>query len=237
MVALINAYNLIDGIDGLAGIAGIVICSAFAFVFYLVREPYFVLLSIMAVGILAAFLRYNFSRSHRKMFMGDGGSLTIGFLIAFLSLKILVMKESPVLSAHGFLPENRALFLLAVLFLPVFDTLRVMVIRLLNKKSPFEADRNHLHHVLLDNKLSHKQASLALGGLNILIIAAYIFISRELESLGMSLFMLFLVVGVALAFEFLKRRAERLKTRKTLRPKGIKVQLRKRMKESSFFTW
>ena len=72
VVALINAYNLIDGIDGLAGIAGIVICSVFSFVFFTVKEPYFVLISISVVGILAAFLRFNFSNSRRKIFMGDG---------------------------------------------------------------------------------------------------------------------------------------------------------------------
>ena len=110
VVALINAYNLIDGIDGLAGIAGIVICSSFAIIFHLISEPYFVLISVTVMGLLAAFLRYNFSRGHRKIFMGDAGSLTIGFLIAFLSLKILVRKESVTLLNEGFMPENRVLF-------------------------------------------------------------------------------------------------------------------------------
>ncbi|GAA4644994.1 MraY family glycosyltransferase [Pontixanthobacter gangjinensis] len=236
VVALINAYNLIDGIDGLAGIAGIVICSIFALAFYLVREPYFVLLSVSAVGILAAFLRYNFSNSHRKMFMGDGGSLIIGFLIAFLSLKILVMPESPELLKIGFLPENRALFVLAVLFLPIFDTLRVILIRLSDGKSPFEADRNHLHHVLLDNNLSHKKASLVLGGLNILIIAVCILVSRELNSLWMSAFCIFLFLVVGVMFEMLKKRAQELKQAEPRRPKGIRVQLRELVRENSFFS-
>ena len=207
VVALINAYNLIDGIDGLAGISGIVISITYALVFYATGHPYFVLLSLTVAGILAAFLRFNFSRGRRKMFMGDGGSLVIGFMIAFLSLKVLVMKPYEPLMQEGFIPENRLLFTLAVLFIPIFDTLRVIVIRLLNGKTPFEADRNHMHHVLIDNGLSHKKASLVLGGLNLSVIIIYMMLSRDLKSVGMSLAMLGIILAVALAFNALKRKA------------------------------
>lgn len=236
VVALINAYNLIDGIDGLAGIAGIVISSSYAIIFYLISEPYFVLLSVTVIGLLAAFLRYNFSRGHRKIFMGDGGSLTIGFLIAFLSLKILVRKESVALLNEGFMPENRVLFVLAILFLPVYDTLRVIILRLMEGKSPFEADRNHLHHVLLDNKLTHKQASLVLGGINILIIALFIFLSKIFESGSLSLIKLLVFVVVAVIFEFLKKN-RKLKVIITKRNRqGIKVQLRGLIRNTNFFS-
>lgn len=236
VVALINAYNLIDGIDGLAGIAGIVICSSFAITFHLISEPYFVLISVTVMGLLAAFLRYNFSRGHRKIFMGDGGSLTIGFLIAFLSIKILVRKESVTLLNEGFMPENRVLFVLAILFLPVYDTLRVIILRLMEGKSPFEADRNHLHHVLLDNKLTHKQASLVLGGINILIIGLFIFLSKIFESGSLSLIMLLLFVVVAVIFEILKknRKLKVILTKKNR--KGIKVQLQSLIRNSNFFS-
>ncbi|MDT0642289.1 MraY family glycosyltransferase [Zunongwangia sp. F363] len=236
VIALINAYNLIDGIDGLAGIAGIVICSSFAVIFHLIGEPYFVLLSVTVVGVLAGFLRYNFSRGHRKIFMGDGGSLTIGFLIAFLSLKILVRNESPLLLDEGFMPENRVLFVLAILFLPVYDTLRVIILRLLDGKSPFEADRNHLHHVLLDNKLSHKQASLVLGAINILIIVAFIFLSKIFESLSLSFIMLLIFLGIAVIFEILKKN-RKLKVIVSKRNRdGIRVQLRGLIRNTNFFS-
>ncbi|TRO64263.1 glycosyltransferase family 4 protein [Christiangramia sabulilitoris] len=236
VIALINAYNLIDGIDGLAGIAGIVICSSFAVIFHIISEPYFVLLSVTIVGVLGAFLRYNFSRGHRKIFMGDGGSLTIGFLIAFLSLKLLVRNESSLLLNEGFLPENRVLFVIAILFLPIYDTLRVIVIRLMEKKSPFEADRNHLHHVLLDHKLTHKQASLVLGAINILIIAVFIFLSKIFESVSLTFIMLFLFLLIAVIFEFLKKnRKLRVIVSKRNRH-GIKVQLRGLIRNVNLFS-
>ncbi|MFD1094249.1 glycosyltransferase family 4 protein [Salegentibacter chungangensis] len=222
VVALINAYNLIDGIDGLAGIAGIVISLTYAMVFYATGHPYFVLVSLTAAGILGAFLRFNFSRGRRKMFMGDGGSLIMGFVIAFLSLKILVMQPYEPLMREGFVPENRLLFALAVLFLPVFDTLRVIIIRLKNGKTPFEADRNHMHHVLLDNGFSHKKASLLLGALNLAVIILYIMLSRDLKSIGMSLAMAGVFIAAGLLFEALRVKAKQ-KPKVYFRPKGIRV--------------
>ena len=235
-MALINAYNLIDGIDGLAGIAGIVICSSFAVIFYIISEPYFVLLSVTVVGILAAFLRYNFSRGHRKIFMGDAGSLTVGFLIAFLSLKILVRSESPVLLEEGFIPGNRILFVLAILFLPVFDTLRVIVIRLLQGKSPFEADRNHLHHVLLDYRLTHKQASLVLGAINILVILLFISLSKILSSIGLMLIMLLVFTLIAVIFEIMKKNRKLKVVMTKINRDGVKVQLRALIRNTNFFS-
>ena len=168
--------------------------------------------------------------------MGDGGSLTIGFLIAFLSIKILVRKESVTLLNEGFMPENRVLFVLAILFLPVYDTLRVIIIRLMESKSPFEADRNHLHHVLLDNKLTHKQASLVLGGINILIITLFIYLSKIFESGSLSLIMLLVFVLVAVIFEFLKKN-RKLKVILTKRNRdGIKVQIRGLIRNTNFFS-
>lgn len=223
VVALINAYNLIDGIDGLASIAGIVISLTYAMVFYATGHPYFVLISLTTSGILGAFLRFNFSRGKRKMFMGDGGSLIIGFMIAFLSLKILVMQPYEPLMKEGFVPENRLLFALAVLFLPIFDTLRVIIIRLKNGKTPFEADRNHMHHVLLDNGFSHKKASFLLGVLNLAVIIVYIMLSRDLKSVEMSLAMLAIFIATGFLFEALRRKA--LKNNKiNIRPQGIKIE-------------
>ncbi|HEY9184691.1 MAG TPA: MraY family glycosyltransferase [Salegentibacter sp.] len=222
VVALINAYNLIDGIDGLAGIAGIVISLTYALVFYATGHPYFVLISLTVAGILSAFLRFNFSRGRKKIFMGDGGSLVIGFMIAFLSLKILVMQPYEPLMREGFVPENRLLFALAVLFVPIFDTLRVIIIRLGKGKTPFEADRNHMHHVLLDNGLSHKKASLVLGTLNLAVIILYVLLSRGLKSIGMSLAMITIFAVVALIFAGLKRKSQQT-TVLHGRPRGIKV--------------
>lgn len=209
IIALINAYNLIDGIDGLAAIIGMVICSTYAVAFYSTGHPYFVLISISLVGMLGAFLRFNFSRGRRKIFMGDSGSLIVGLMIAFLTLKVLVMEPYPPMIKAGFTPENRLLFAIATLFIPVFDTLRVIIIRMVNAKSPFSADRNHAHHVLLDLGCSHVQASLWLGGLNIIIISFYLVVSRMLDSVWMSLCLIIMFAGMALLFKTLKLKAER----------------------------
>ena len=206
------------------------IFSAYAVVFYYSGLAYYVLLSLTGIGILTAFLRFNFSRGGRKMFMGDGGSLIIGLLIAFLSLKILVTNQDPNMITEGFFPENRILFVLAVLFLPVFDTLRVIIIRFKNGKSPFEADRSHMHHVLLDNGLNHKKASLLLGALNLGVILLYIMLSRDLHSFAMSVVLLLIFIIVGIVFEALRKRAipNGIVAHK---PKGIKIEKASRIKE------
>ena len=181
VLALINSYNLIDGIDGLAAIVGIVISIVYAAVFYITGEPYYVLVSISLAGILTAFLRYNFSKGSKKIFMGDSGSLIVGLILAFLTLKHLVMEPYTPALSYGFDPANRLLFLACILFIPTFDTLRVIIIRRMNGLSPFSPDRNHAHHVLLDLGLSHKKASFSLGLLNVVVIGIYFSLSNILS--------------------------------------------------------
>ncbi|MDQ7918273.1 MraY family glycosyltransferase [Mesonia sp. MT50] len=211
VVALVNAYNLIDGIDGLASVAGIIISLSYAMVFYVTDHPYFILVSLTVAGILAAFLRFNLSKGGRKMFMGDGGSLVMGYMMAFLSLKILTMEPFDSLVQQGFVAQNRLLFALAVLFIPIFDTLRVIIIRLRSGKTPFEADRNHMHHVLLDSGRTHKQASFLLGGINILVIALYMALSQFLHNFGLTMAMIVIFLLAAAAFDVLKRRTGKRK--------------------------
>lgn len=181
VVAVINAFNLIDGIDGLAAITGIVISSVYAFVFYSSKEPFYVLVSISLAGILAAYLRYNFSRGANKIFMGDSGSLVVGLILAFLTLKQLVMQPDPTLLAESYHPQNRLLFLACLLFVPAFDTLRVMLIRKINGNSMFSADRNHMHHVLIDLGLRHWQASFGIGTLNLIVVGIYLYFANKLS--------------------------------------------------------
>ena len=96
---------------------------------------------------------------------------------------------APVL-ARGYDPANRLLFLACVLFIPAFDTLRVIIIRQMKGLSPFSPDRNHAHHVLLDLGLSHKKASFSLGLLNMVVIGIYFSLSNILTQS----WLLFLVV-------------------------------------------
>lgn len=189
LLGIVNAYNLIDGIDGLAATIGIVIFSGFAVLFLLIEQQFYVLVAIGFIGILLAYLRYNFSKT-KKIFMGDTGSLIVGFCIAFLTARYLATSIPPT-SELPFLNENKIIVVLAIISLPLFDTLRVIGVRILNKKSPFSPDRNHIHHILIDSGLKHYKASLFLAMLNVVIVGIVVLLSCFLDS--------FKMVGVVLA--------------------------------------
>lgn len=210
MLAIINAYNLIDGIDGLAGIIGIIICSIYAVIFFFTNRDFSFLICICIIGILAAFLRYNLSSGTNKIFMGDSGSLIIGFLIGFLTLRFLTI-ESFTMIDYQFKPENRIIFIISILFIPIFDTTRIVFSRLLKKQNPFTADRNHAHHILIDLGLSHVKASILLGFLNIFIVMVFLLLGRYYSSFIMAfvmglLFLLFTYLFFALKTRKIKYR-------------------------------
>ncbi|WP_299548803.1 MraY family glycosyltransferase [Seonamhaeicola sp.] len=176
MLTIINAYNLIDGIDGLAAIVGIVILIIYSAIFYMTQEYFFLLLSLTLNGCLIAFLKFNLasSESKEKIFMGDTGSLIVGFIISILTLKFLALSPEKY-DSLPFLIENIPLIAISILIVPLFDTARVFTIRLANKKSPFSPDRNHTHHILIDYfKFSHKKASFIIGGFNLVFVYFFI---------------------------------------------------------------
>ncbi len=205
VLGLINSFNLIDGIDGLAAIVGIVISGVYSFAFYHIGEPFYVLVSLGLTGILAAFLRFNFSRGNNKIFMGDAGSLVVGLILAFLSLKILAMAPDMALMNQGHHPGNRLLFLACALFIPIFDTLRVIIIRKLQGHSAFSPDRNHVHHVLLDLGLSHWKASLGIGILNLIVLWIYFYFSDKLSQPWLLFLVVLLYSGCFILFARLKK--------------------------------
>lgn len=138
------------------------------------------------------------------MFMGDCGSLMIGMIIGIYTLHYLSSKPlTP--NLRLFIPDSRVIFVSAVLFIPLFDTTRIIIIRILNGKSPFEADRNHLHHVLLDRGLSHLKASISLGFLNIFVLCIFFLISKEFSQIIVLIIMLLLYALITLMFYMLKR--------------------------------
>lgn len=170
-VFITNAFNLIDGIDGLAGTIG-VLCSFALGTCLAIQGNYsaaFVAFALM--GSIIGFLRYNIAPA--KIFMGDSGSLFIGFTISVLSI-IFVNSFNP---EHNYLapfihaPQGALIFALSVLFIPVFDSFRVFVTRIAKGHSPFKADRTHLHHYLLDLGFSHTNTVTTLVTANLLIIS------------------------------------------------------------------
>lgn len=200
MITIINAYNLIDGIDGLAGVVGIVILIIYATIFYMTANYFYLFLSLTLNGCLIAFLKYNLSNSNEKIFMGDTGSLIVGYIISILTLKFLGL-PSEKLENLPFLIENIPLIAIGILIVPLFDTARVFTIRLANKKSPFSADRNHTHHILIDYfNLSHRKASLIIGCFNLLFV--YLFIILGSISYNFWLVMVLVLTVIVLGFFF-----------------------------------
>lgn len=158
MLTIINAYNLIDGIDGLAASIGIFIFSCLGVIFYSLNMNYELGISLILIASLVAFLRYNMSVKS-KIFMGDTGSLIIGFIIATLIIRLLAIDDQTV-NQLPFLPQNLLLVIISIIIVPLFDTIRVFFIRVLNGVSPLTADRNHIHHILIDfMKLSHRKST------------------------------------------------------------------------------
>ena len=199
MLTVINSYNLIDGIDGLASVVGIVIMIIYTTIFYLTGEYFFALIAITMNACLMAFFGFNIS-SDRKIFMGDTGSLIVGFIISILTIKFLALKPY-VYTELPFLLENAPLIAIAILIVPLFDTARVFTIRIANKKGPFSPDRNHVHHVLIDFwGLSHKQASFIIGCFNLLFVLLFIILGSTAKNLWVVIFLVAAVIILGYVF-------------------------------------
>ena len=168
IVGIVNAFNLIDGIDGLAGSIGLLSCLSLGSWFFLANHVEFAVVAFSLAGALAAFLKFNFSPA--RIFMGDTGAMLIGTVCAVLAIKFIELnRELPVSAPVRF--DSAPAIAIAVLILPIFDTLRVFTHRLLRGQSPFHPDRSHIHHQLLDAGFTHLQATAILTGLNVLVIA------------------------------------------------------------------
>jgi UDP-GlcNAc:undecaprenyl-phosphate/decaprenyl-phosphate GlcNAc-1-phosphate transferase len=168
IVGIVNAFNLIDGIDGLAGSLGVIFSLLYAYMFYRAGEMGWSYLSLSLTGALIGFLFFNVTPA--KIFMGDSGSLVLGFVAAVLSIKFMgVSAKSDIMVGTTHITSVAGL-VVSILIIPIFDTLRVFTLRILRNTSPFTADSNHLHHRLLFLGLSHVQATLVLAVVNVMFI-------------------------------------------------------------------
>jgi len=200
LLGLINAFNLIDGIDGLTGITGIIVASFYSFMLYKLGYIFYLSISLATIGTLLAFLRFNLSVS-KKIFMGDTGSLVIGLVLGLLTLKLMSLEDGAYVSL-SFKRQQLPLFLLSVLFIPILDTLRVMLLRAIRGVSMFKPDRNHIHHIIVDFGLSHRKASFFIGGVNFSIAFIMFIVIRQFNVLQSSLILLLLFL-IALIILFL----------------------------------
>ena len=166
VVGIINAVNFIDGIDGLAvSITSIFIIS---FEFFNKSYPEFSALSFIMLGSFIPVLIFNFKKKN-KVFLGDGGSLLLGTLISIYTIFIL---SNNYIIRNEF-DINKILFVISILVYPFIDISRVFLLRIINKKSPFIADKNHIHHLLIRKMNSHSLVSITISAISILIITLF----------------------------------------------------------------
>ena len=170
-VGIINAINLIDGVDGLSSGYCILTSLLLGMMFWYVEDRTMGMLAVVATGSLIPFFFHNVFGKSSKMFIGDGGTLVMGIVMSVLVIRIL---------RHGSMREvydaaNIGLisFTLAVLSVPVFDTLRVMTTRILKRMSPFHPDKTHLHHMFIRLGCSHAATTLAILILNFFVVLCW----------------------------------------------------------------
>lgn len=196
-VGIINAINLIDGVDGLSSGYCVMACTMFCGMFYAVGHESMAVMAAVAAGAMIPFFFHNVFGKKSKMFIGDGGTLVMGTMMATFVLQTLD-SQSPCAAECG---PNVGLipFTLAVLSIPVFDTLRVMLSRIMRGTSPFHPDKTHLHHIFIDLGCSHPATFVAILTLNTTVVLCW----WVLVSLGFSVdVQLYVVVTLSLLFTF-----------------------------------
>ncbi|TVT43815.1 undecaprenyl/decaprenyl-phosphate alpha-N-acetylglucosaminyl 1-phosphate transferase [Hymenobacter setariae] len=167
IVGITNAINLIDGLDGLAGTIVLIISGTLGYYFYQYGGSTYSNYAFVAACLMGGtlgFLRYNFHKA--SIFMGDTGSLVCGFILSILAIQFIEMGNAAGLPSLSASPA----IALGILFVPLFDTSRVFLLRMLAGKSPFAPDKNHVHHRVLALGLSQINTVLLLGLLNVLVI-------------------------------------------------------------------
>ena len=198
-----NAYNLIDGIDGLAGSLGIVASVTFGILFLLNGDNnQQAVLAFALAGALLAFLWFNITPA--KIFMGDTGSMLIGFILAYLSIEFLEFTKAGNIAVYKSI--SKPMITMSVLFVPLYDLVRVFSIRIFKRRSPFKPDQNHFHHMLLMLGFSHIYATIIISLFSILLII----LALAFQNLGNYWIGLILLVTCLLftfvLFVFIKKR-------------------------------
>lgn len=206
IVGIINSFNLVDGINGLAGSIGLLACTTWGIWFAATGSTALAVVAFSLTGAIVAFLKYNFTPA--RIFMGDTGSLLIGTVCAILAIKFVELNRQDLVDSR-FAFRAAPAIAMAVLIIPLFDTLRVFLMRVLRGKSPFSPDKNHIHHLLLQAGLNHMQATMALVVVNLL----FILLAFSLHTLG-SMALLLIELSLALLLtellRFLVRRHQEL---------------------------
>ena len=196
-VGIINAINLMDGVNGLSSGFCIMASIMFGTLFYLSGCITMTILAAVSVGALIPFFFHNVFGKTSKMFIGDGGTLVMGTIMSIFVIEVL-RGDSPCVA---YVNPNVGLvpFTLAVLGIPVFDTLRVMSTRILKGVSPFNPDKTHLHHMFIELGASHVATTLAILSLDMLVVLCWWLLETQGASIAVQLYV---VVGMSLLATF-----------------------------------
>jgi UDP-N-acetylmuramyl pentapeptide phosphotransferase/UDP-N-acetylglucosamine-1-phosphate transferase len=175
IIVLINSFNLMDGIDGLAGGLTMLAALVFGTWFYLSGHFEYAILSVSLIGAIGGFFYFNVYGDKNRIFMGDTGSLVLGTI---MSVIVIRFNEFNIDQSQPFAIASTPAVSFGILLYPLADTIRVMIIRILHRKSPFTADKNHLHHRLLALGFSHKKATYTIVFTNLIFMLSVIAMQR-----------------------------------------------------------
>ncbi len=192
IIVIINAFNLIDGINGLSGSIGTLIALFLGMWFYLTGNTVLAIIAFALAGAIIAFLKFNYTPA--KIFMGDTGTLLVGLVSSILTIKFIELHKGLENSPYAF--KSAPALAVSLLIFPLFDTLRVFVLRAMKNQSPFQPDRLHIHHLLIDSGMTHMQAT----GILVLVNSCFMILAFTLQDIGtLNLLLILLTIAVVLS--------------------------------------
>ena len=201
VIVITNGFNLIDGVDGLAGGVGVIATSCFGFVSVMIGQNDMALIAFTLSGALIGFLKYNYYPA--RIFMGDTGSLVVGMILSVLAINTI---KFGLITEDFKLPHKGPLLAIVILAIPLFDSLRVFIVRTSKGVGPFSPGRDHIHHALLDLGFGHKRTALILYFISALLIFGSYFLLELNVNLSIAILALFSYFILLIPFYILRKR-------------------------------
>jgi UDP-GlcNAc:undecaprenyl-phosphate GlcNAc-1-phosphate transferase len=201
VIVITNGFNLIDGVDGLAGGVGVIATSCFGFVSVMIGQNDMALIAFTLSGALIGFLKYNYYPA--RIFMGDTGSLVVGMILSVLAINTI---KFGLITEDFELPNKGPLLAIVILAIPLFDSLRVFIVRASKGVGPFSSGRDHIHHALLDLGFGHKRTALILYFISVLLIFGSYFLLELNVNLSIAILALFSYFLLFIPFYILRKR-------------------------------
>jgi len=200
VIVITNGFNLIDGVDGLAGGIGLISSLSFGVIALIMEQNDMALIAFTLSGALLAFLRYNFNPA--KIFMGDTGSLVVGMTLSVLAINTI---KFGLITEDFKLPNKGPLMAIVFLAIPLFDSLRVFIVRASKGVGPFSPGRDHIHHALLDLGFGHKRTALILYFISVLLIFGSYFLLELNVNIGIAILALVSYFILLIPFYILRK--------------------------------